>query len=113
MKFCLKSLSGLLTIFACMALFLAGCEKDSDGPMEVSVDHFSYRGEGFFKAAKLDSGRTIHLSKDTLFLNMGQMWTFSNCALESIDLQLHKEDSVLWVSPVLKIHATSEDFPSP
>ena len=96
-----------------MALFLAGCEKDSDGPMEVSVDHFSYRGEGFFKAAKLDSGRTIHLSKDTLFLNMGQMWTFSNCALESIDLQLHKEDSVLWISPVLKIHATSEDCPAP
>ena len=113
MKFSLKSLSVFFSVFACMALFLAGCEKDSDGPMDVSVDNFSYRGEGFFKAAKLDSGRTIHLSKDTLFLNMGKMYTFSNCALESIDLNLHKEDSVLWISPVLKIHATAEDCPAP
>ncbi len=108
-----KNLSGFLSLLACALLFLAGCEKDSDGPMDVSRDDINYRGEGYFNAAQLDSGRKIHLSKDTLFLDMGQMWTFSNCALESIDLQFSKEDSVLWILPLLKFHATAEDCPAP
>ena len=108
-----KFLFCFLSMLACMVVFFAGCEKDGDGPMAVSKDDFSYSGEGFFKSARLDSGRTIHLSKDTLYLDMGKMWTFSNCALESIDLQISKSDSVLMISPLLKFNATAEDCPAP
>ena len=103
---------GLLWILFAVAFF-AGCEKDSDGPMDVSKEDFSYDGEGFFAYARLDSGKTIHLSKDTLYLDMGKMWTFSNCALKSINLAYSKEDSVLWIAPSLSIHATAEDCAAP
>jgi hypothetical protein len=103
---------GLLWILFAVAFF-AGCEKDSDGPMDVSKEDFSYDGEGFFAYARLDSGKTIHLSKDTLYLDMGKMWTFSNCALKSINLNYEKEDSVLWIAPTLSIHATAEDCAAP
>ena len=94
-------------------VFFAGCEKDTDGPLNVSKEDFSYDGEGFFAYARLDSGKTIHLSKDTLYLDMGKMWTFSNCALKSINLDYDKEDSVLWIAPTLSIHATAEDCAAP
>lgn len=103
---------GLLWIL-CAVIFFAGCEKDSDGPMKVSDNDFSYDGEGFFAYARLDSGKTIHLSKDTLYLELGKMWTFSNCALQSIDLNYSKEDSVLWIAPSISIHATAEDCAAP
>lgn len=97
-----------------LTLFLfASCEKDTDGPLDVMGENFSYDGEGFFGSAELDSGKTIHLSKDTLFLGMGKMWTFSNCALESIKLSYSKEDSILWLMPRLDIHATAEDCAAP
>lgn len=97
-----------------LTLFLfASCEKDTDGPLDVMSENFSYDGEGFFGSAELDSGKTIHLSKDTLFLGMGKMWTFSNCALESIKLSYSKEDSILWLMPRLDIHATAEDCAAP
>ena len=97
-----------------LSLFLlASCQKDTDGPLDVMNDGFSYDGEGFFSTAELDSGKTIHLSKDTLFLTVGKMWTFSNCALESIRLMYSKEDSILWLKPQISIHATSEDCAAP
>ena len=103
---------GLLWILFAV-VFFAGCEKDTDGPMNVSDKDFSYDGEGFFAYARLDSGRAIHLSKDTLYLEMGKMWTFSNCALQGIHLKFVKSDSVLWITPKLTIHATAEDCPAP
>jgi len=103
---------GLLWILFAV-VFFAGCEKDSDGPLNVSKDDFSYDGDGFFAYARLDSGKTIHLAKDTLYLDMGKMWTFSNCALKSIDLHFEKQDSVLWIAPTLSIHATAEDCAAP
>ena len=103
---------GLLWLL-CAVVFFAGCEKDTDGPMDVSNNNFSYDGDGFFAYARLDSGRTIHLSKDTLYLDMGKMWTFSNCALKAINLTFTKEDSVLWIAPTLSIHATAEDCAAP
>ena len=103
---------GLLWILSAV-VFFAGCEKDTDGPMNVSDNDFSYDGEGFFAYARLDSGKTIHLSKDTLYLEMGKMWTFSNCALKSIQLTYGKLDSILWLLPTLSIHATAEDCAAP
>ena len=103
---------GLLWILFAV-VFFAGCEKDTDGPMDVFNNDFSYDGEGFFAYARLDSGKTIHLSKDTLYLDMGKMYTFSNCALQAIHLTYVKSDSVLWISPKLTIHATAEDCPAP
>lgn len=108
----------LLKFFLVASLWLsvflfASCEKDTDGPLDVMSENFSYDGEGFFSSAELDSGKTIHLSKDTLFLEMGKMWTFSNCALESIKITYSKEDSILWLMPRLNIHATAEDCAAP
>ena len=103
---------GLLWIL-CAALFFVGCEKGTDGPLKVSEDDFSYDGDGFFAYARLDSGKTIHLSKDTLYLDMGKMYTFSNCALKDINLSFNKVDSVLWIAPTLSIHATAEDCAAP
>jgi hypothetical protein len=103
---------GLLWIVFAVAFFV-GCEKGSDGPLKVSEDDFSYNDEGFFAYARLDSGKTIHLSKDTLYLDMGKMYTFSNCALKTIDLTYSKEDSVLWSAPTLLIRATAEDCAAP
>ncbi len=108
----------LLKFFLVASLWLsvflfASCEKDTDGPLDVMSENFSYDGEGFFSSAELDSGKTIHLSKDTLFLGMGKMWTFSNCALESIKITYSKEDSILWLMPRLNIHATAEDCAAP
>lgn len=108
----------LLKFFLVASLWLsvflfASCEKDTDGPLDVMSENFSYDGEGFFSSADLDSGKTIHLSKDTLFLGMGKMWTFSNCALESIKITYSKEDSILWLMPRLNIHATAEDCAAP
>ena len=96
-----------------LLFFLVSCQKDTDGPLDVMNENFAYDSEGFFYAAQLDSGKTIHLSKDTLFLTMGKMWTFSNCALESIRLLYSKEDSTLWLKPQILIHATAEDCASP
>lgn len=108
----------LLKFFLVASLWLsvflfASCEKDTDGPLDVMSENFNYDGEGFFSSAELDSGKTIHLSKDTLFLGMGKMWTFSNCALESIKIIYSKEDSILWLTPRLSIHATAEDCAAP
>lgn len=108
----------LLKFFLVASLWLsvflfASCEKDTDGPLDVMSENFNYDGEGFFSSAELDSGKTIHLSKDTLFLGMGKMWTFSNCALESIKIIYSKEDSILWLMPRLNIHATAEDCAAP
>ena len=97
-----------------LSLFLlASCQKDTDGPLDVMNENFAYDSEGFFRAAELDSGKTIHLSQDTLFLMMGKMWTFSNCALESIKLIYSKEDSTLWFKPHISIHVTAEDCAAP
>ena len=108
----------LLKFFLVASLWLsvflfASSEKDTDGPLDVMSENFNYDGEGFFSSAELDSGKTIHLSKDTLFLGLGKMWTFSNCALESIKITYSKEDSILWLTPRLSIHATAEDCAAP
>lgn len=94
-------------------LSLAGCEYSSDGPLKPSSSNFEVEGKGFFLEASLDSGRTIHLSSDTLFLGLQKIWSFSNCALKSIDLNYEKKDSTLWIAPTIVYHATEEECPAP
>ncbi len=98
---------------AWLLCFFAGCENDTDGPLKVSGSDYEFDGEGFFLGASLDSGRRIHLVGDTLYVTLRNVWTFSNCALESIRLNYQKSDSVLWIAPEIRIHGTEEDCASP
>lgn len=93
--------------------FYAGCEKSTDGPISVSSGNEEYDGEGFFLSASLDSGKRIHLVGDTLLLSLGNIWSFSNCALQAINLDYKREDSILWIMPSVKIHVTEEDCAAP
>lgn len=106
----MKFVSMFLIFFAA---FFVGCEKDSDGPISISNGSAEFEGEGFFLEASLDSGRTIHLVQDTLFLSLGKIWSFSNCALKSIDIKFQKQDSVLLIEPVIEIKTTGEDCAAP
>ena len=102
----------LLAVLLFAAVFV-GCEKDSDGPLSVSNENTEFEGTGFFLSASLDSNSLIHLAQDTLYLSMGQIWSFSNCALRSIDLNYRREDSVLWIEPVIQIKTSGEDCAAP
>lgn len=103
----------LLLALSLVALFVAGCEKDSDGPLEVSSSKYEYYQDGFFRSATLDNGRLIHLLSDTLYLKLDSLWTFDNCSLESIDMEYHREDTVLVIEPKIKIHGYEGDCASP
>lgn len=101
---------------ACLGLLLAffvGCEYESDGPIKPSSTDKEYEGKGFFRAASLDSGKVIHLVSDTLFLTLGNIWSFSNCALKSIDLDFDKQGEVLWIAPTIDIRVTEEECAAP
>lgn len=93
--------------------FYVGCEKSTDGPLSVSDGDDVYFGDGFFKGASLDSGRTIHLSDDTLYVTLSNIWSFSNCALRTIRLEFRPKDSVLWINPFIKIAVTDRDCAAP
>lgn len=107
----IRNLCAAFAVLIC-ALF-AGCEYDSDGPLKPSSGNLSFDGSGFFNGATLDSGKTIHLLSDTLYVGLSYIWSYSNCALESIDLDESKEDSVLVIKPIIKIHATEEECAAP
>lgn len=113
----LRGLSKIKILFVLSVLwafcFYAGCEKDSDGPINVTNGDVDFDGEGFFRGAKIDSGRTIHLVGDTLFLELSKIWSFSNCALRSIDCPFDRRDSVLWIKPKIDIHVSDEDCAAP
>ena len=108
----IKSLVAILCT-ACALLLFVGCEKSTDGPISVSSSEEEFNGLGFFLGATIDSGKTFHLVSDTLFLELKDIWSFSNCALKSIERRYDKVDSVLWIKPVIRIHATEEDCASP
>lgn len=101
---------GLLSLL--MAL-LASCAQDGDGPLDVMPNGKSVDGEGFFEAAMLDSGKTLHLISDTLYITLSKIWSFSDCSLSSIDLNYSFEDSLIVFAPTVKIKVNTEDCPSP
>lgn len=114
MSWLLQKRNYILVVCVCLQLaLLAGCEYDSDGPIKPSSTNQEYDGKGFFRAASLDSGKAIHLASDTLFLTLGNIWTFSNCALKSIDLNYDKQGDVLWIAPTIDIHVDEEECAAP
>lgn len=93
--------------------FYVGCEKDTDGPLSATYSDDVFAGKGYFLSASLDSGKAIHLVGDTLYLQLGKMWTFSNCALKSINLGFSRTDSVGWIKPDIDILVTDKDCSAP
>ena len=94
-------------------LLISACTQDDDGPIDISRSQDVYAGEGRFLAAELDSGSFIHLAGDTLYIELDSVWSFSNCALKSIDLNTQWNDSVLVLRPVIQFQTTVEDCASP
>lgn len=104
----------VLTVLASvLAVLLCSCEKSTDGPLSVSDSSAKFEDEGYFLSANLDSGATIHLADDTLYLAMGKIWSFNNCSLKDIQLNYTQEDSILWIAPVIKIRSNGEDCSAP
>lgn len=89
------------------------CAQDDDGSIPVSSSDEVYSGQGFFLAAELDSGKFIHLAKDTLFFRMDSIWSFTNCALKRIRLNREKSEGALNFYPIIRYETTVEDCPSP
>ena len=109
-----KSASLLFSIllFSLMVLF-AGCSHDGDGPLDVMPDGESVEGDGFFLGAVLDSGKSIHLISDTLYITLSKIWSFSNCSLASIDLDEEFGESELVILPKVSIKVNPDDCPAP
>ena len=103
----------LFLLVSSILAFFSSCAQDGDGPLDVMPNGKSVSGEGFFLGATLDSGKTVHLISDTLYITLSQIWSFSNCSLTSIDLNYSFEDSVLVFSPKVNIKVNTDDCPSP
>lgn len=100
-------------LLLCVMLGILACTQSEDGPLAISLENTDFRGEGFFLSANLDSNRTIHLSKDTLYIHMDSIWSYSNCALSAINLGIEINDTVLYVKPQIIVNAASGDCASP
>jgi len=94
-------------------VFLASCSLDDDGPLPVMPKGMSAEGTGYFLEANLDSGKTVHLLSDTLYVTLSRIWSFSNCSLKSIDMDYEFVDSTLVIKPKVNIKVNEEDCPSP
>jgi len=102
-----------VVLLSFLMAFLASCAQDGDGPLDVMPNGKSVDGEGFFEAATLDSGKTLHLISDTLYITLSKIWSFSDCSLSSIDLNYSFEDSLIVFAPTVKFKVNTEDCPSP
>jgi hypothetical protein len=108
-----KSIAVLFAAFFAVCFCIQACTQDDDGAISLSSGDDSYFGEGFFRKAVLDSGARIHLASDTLFLQMGNLWTFSNCALKRIEIDKEKDGESLVLLPKIIIETSGEDCPAP
>lgn len=83
-----------------------------DGP--ISIDDGEMReGVGYVLSASLDSGNRIHLKPDTLQLYLSEIWSLADCYLKEIILEETIRDSVLTLTPQIKINTVSGDCPTP
>ncbi len=109
----MSSLKKISLLFAVLVLLVVACTQDDDGAIDISNSQDVYAGEGYFLAAELDSGSLIHLAGDTLYIGMDSIWSFSNCALKSVDLDSQRQDSILSMRPIIRYQTTVEDCASP
>lgn len=100
-------------LLSLLMAFFASCAQDGDGPLDVMPNGERIEGNGYFLAAVLDSGKTLHLISDTLYVTLSQIWSFSNCSLTSIDLNESVNDSVLVIAPKIEIKVNPDDCPAP
>ena len=100
-------------LLSLLMVLLPSCTHDGDGPLEVMPNGESVEGEGYFLGATLDSGKTLHLASDTLYVTLSSIWSFSNCSLRSIDLNESLVDSTFVIAPKIGIKVNTEDCPSP
>ena len=110
---CKSNEFSLVCLLVSQLALLSSCAQDGDGPLDVMPNGQSVEGKGFFEGASLDSGKTIHLVSDTLYITLSKIWSFSNCSLTSIDLNYSFEDSVVVFAPTVNIKMNTEDCPSP
>lgn len=108
-----KSIAVFFVALVAACFCTTACTQDDDGIIPLSSGDDSFSGEGFFRKAVLDSGVAIHLASDTLFLQMGNLWTFSNCALKEIEIEKSKDGEVLVLSPKILLETDGEDCPAP
>lgn len=108
-----KSIAVLFAILFAACFCVLACTQDDDGAIPLSSGDDSYSGVGFFRKAVLDSGARIHLVSDTLFLQMGNLWTFSNCALKRIEIDKEKDGESLTLLPKIILETDGEDCPAP
>lgn len=108
----MRFLSGIIFIFA-LTFALIACSESDDGPMPMSSSPHVYSGKGFFRLATLDSGKSIHISDDTLYVQLDSLWTFSNCGLKNIWMEHHRDGSTLVLKPHIEIETSNEDCASP
>jgi hypothetical protein len=103
----------LYVLLSSFLTFFASCAQDGDGPLPVMPNGRPVEGSGYFLGATLDSGKVVHLSSDTLYITLSQIWSFSNCSLSSIDIDYSFEDSVLVLMPKVDIKVNTDDCPAP
>ena len=109
-----KILHALVRLALLAALVsVSACTQSEDGPLDISVEDVELVRYGYYLRPLLDSGKSIHLVQDTLYLYMDSMWTYSNCALKRVTYDDDKVDSTYYIKPILHLQQTSEDCPSP
>ena len=100
-------------LLSLLMAFFASCAQDGDGPLDVMPNGERVEGNGYFLSATLDSGKTLHLITDTLYVTLSQIWSFSNCSLTSIDLNERVSDSLFVIAPTISIKVNTDDCPAP
>ena len=100
-------------LLSLLMAFFASCAQDGDGPLDVMPNGERIEGSGYFLGATLDSGKTLHLISDTLYVTLSQIWSFSNCSLTSIDLNESVIDSQFVIAPKINIKVNTDDCPAP
>ncbi|MCQ2062559.1 MAG: hypothetical protein MJY99_04390 [Fibrobacter sp.] len=108
----MKSWLKIMALLLLPALWVS-CSQDDDGPISLTDSGESFAGEGYFLRAQLDSGKSVYLVGDTLFLYMDSIWSFSNCSLERIKLEREINDSTLMIAPKIMLNVTGENCPAP
>lgn len=103
----------LLMALVALSFCVTACTQGDDGVLPLSSGDDYFTGKGFFRKAELDSGARIHLASDTLFLKMGELWTFANCALKEIEVEKSRDGESLVLSPTVVLEYDGEDCPAP